>query len=127
MGVKVNCVDTPGFSMFVHEAKAAMLPVESAVVLVDACAGSRADDRAGLVVCRRVLAAAHSGGQQDGPRYRQNGCQRRPARIRLASPLRFWSRCEMPLGGMWFPFSCRSGKGALRRSRRFRGVIDLFR
>src|SRR5271154_1866146 len=38
-GVKVNCVDTPGFSMFVHEAKAAMLPVESAIVLVDACAG----------------------------------------------------------------------------------------
>ncbi|WP_114207907.1 elongation factor G [Acidisarcina polymorpha] len=38
-GVKVNCIDTPGFSMFVHEAKAAMLPVESAVVLVDACAG----------------------------------------------------------------------------------------
>ncbi len=38
-GVKVNCIDTPGFSMFVHEAKAAMLPVEAAVVLVDACAG----------------------------------------------------------------------------------------
>jgi len=38
-GVKVNCVDTPGFSMFVHEAKAAMLPVETALVLVDACAG----------------------------------------------------------------------------------------
>ena len=38
-GVKVNCVDTPGFSMFVHEAKAAMLPVVSAVVLIDACAG----------------------------------------------------------------------------------------
>ncbi len=38
-GVKVNCIDTPGFNMFVHEAKAAMLPVESALVLVDACAG----------------------------------------------------------------------------------------
>src|SRR5277367_440317 len=38
-GVKVNWVDTPGFSMFVHEAKAAMLPVETAVVLIDACAG----------------------------------------------------------------------------------------
>ncbi len=38
-GVKVNCVDTPGFSMFVHEAKCAMLPVESAVILLDAAAG----------------------------------------------------------------------------------------
>ncbi|MGI8770196.1 MAG: elongation factor G [Acidobacteriaceae bacterium] len=38
-GVKVNCVDTPGFSMFVHEAKCAMLPVESAVILLDANAG----------------------------------------------------------------------------------------
>ena len=38
-GAKVNMVDTPGFSMFVHEAKAAMLPVELAMVLVDACAG----------------------------------------------------------------------------------------
>jgi elongation factor G len=38
-GVKVNCVDTPGFSMFVHEAKAAMVPVETALVLVDTCAG----------------------------------------------------------------------------------------
>ena len=26
-GVKVNFVDTPGFHMFVHEARAAMLPV----------------------------------------------------------------------------------------------------
>jgi elongation factor G len=38
-GVKVNCVDTPGFSMFVHEAKTAMLPVESAIILLDAAAG----------------------------------------------------------------------------------------
>ncbi len=28
-GVKVNLVDTPGFHMFVHEARAAMLPVEA--------------------------------------------------------------------------------------------------
>ena len=35
-GVKINLVDTPGFHMFSHEAKAALLPVEAAVVLVNA-------------------------------------------------------------------------------------------
>ncbi|MBS1801029.1 MAG: elongation factor G [Acidobacteria bacterium] len=38
-GVKVNMVDTPGFHMFVHEARAAMMPVESALVVVNACSG----------------------------------------------------------------------------------------
>jgi elongation factor G len=35
-GVKINFVDTPGFHMFTHEARAALFPVESAVVLVNA-------------------------------------------------------------------------------------------
>jgi elongation factor G len=35
-GVKVNFVDTPGFHMFTHEARAALLPVESAAVVVNA-------------------------------------------------------------------------------------------
>jgi len=35
-GVKINLVDTPGFHMFTHEARAALLPVESAVVVVNA-------------------------------------------------------------------------------------------
>jgi elongation factor G len=35
-GVKINLVDTPGFHMFTHEARAALFPVESAVVLVNA-------------------------------------------------------------------------------------------
>ncbi|MDE3148881.1 MAG: GTP-binding protein, partial [Acidobacteriota bacterium] len=35
-GVKINLVDTPGFHMFTHEAHAALLPVESAIVLVNA-------------------------------------------------------------------------------------------
>jgi elongation factor G len=38
-GVKVNLVDTPGFHMFTHEARAALLPVESAVVVVNAQSG----------------------------------------------------------------------------------------
>ena len=41
-GVKVNLVDTPGFHMFLHEARAAMLPVEAAMVLVNAQHGADA-------------------------------------------------------------------------------------
>jgi elongation factor G len=35
-GTKINLVDTPGFHMFTHEARAALMPVEAAVVLVNA-------------------------------------------------------------------------------------------
>ncbi len=35
-GVKINLVDTPGFHMFTHEARAALLPVEAALVVVNA-------------------------------------------------------------------------------------------
>jgi elongation factor G len=38
-GIKINWLDTPGFNMFIHEARAAMLPVESAAVVVDAADG----------------------------------------------------------------------------------------
>ncbi len=41
-GVKINLVDTPGFHMFAHEARAAMLPVEAALVLVNAQSGVEA-------------------------------------------------------------------------------------
>jgi elongation factor G len=41
-GVKINLVDTPGFHMFSHEARAALLPVETAVVLVNAQNGIEA-------------------------------------------------------------------------------------
>ena len=37
--VKINILDTPGFNMFVHDAKAAMIPAESVVVVVDGVAG----------------------------------------------------------------------------------------
>jgi elongation factor G len=39
-GVKINLVDTPGFHMFSHEARAALLPVEVALVVVNAQNGS---------------------------------------------------------------------------------------
>jgi elongation factor G len=35
-GTKINLVDTPGFHMFTHEARAALLPVEAAAVVVNA-------------------------------------------------------------------------------------------
>ena len=38
-GTKINLVDTPGFHMFTHEARAALFPVESAVVVVNAQSG----------------------------------------------------------------------------------------
>ena len=38
-GVKINFVDTPGFHMFSHEARAALLPVEAAVLVVNAQSG----------------------------------------------------------------------------------------
>jgi len=41
-GIKVNLVDTPGFHMFSHEARSAMLPVEAALVLVNAQNGVEA-------------------------------------------------------------------------------------
>ena len=39
---KVNLIDTPGFNMFLHEAKAALVPAEAALVVVDGVAGVEA-------------------------------------------------------------------------------------
>jgi elongation factor G len=41
-GVKINLIDTPGFHMFSHEARAALLPAEAAIVLVNAQHGIEA-------------------------------------------------------------------------------------
>jgi elongation factor G len=41
-GVKINLVDTPGFHMFLHETRCAMLPVEAALVVVNAQTGAEA-------------------------------------------------------------------------------------
>ncbi|HUQ50000.1 MAG TPA: elongation factor G [Terriglobales bacterium] len=37
--VKINLLDTPGFNMFVHEAKAAMIPAESVLMVIDGAHG----------------------------------------------------------------------------------------
>jgi elongation factor G len=41
-GIKINLIDTPGFHMFSHEAKAAMLPAEAALFVVNAQNGVEA-------------------------------------------------------------------------------------
>jgi elongation factor G len=41
-GVKLNFLDTPGFHMFLYETRAAMLPVEAALVVVNAQIGAEA-------------------------------------------------------------------------------------
>jgi elongation factor G len=41
-GIKVNLLDTPGFHMFVHEARSAMLPVDAALVVVNTVCGVEA-------------------------------------------------------------------------------------
>jgi elongation factor G len=41
-GVKINLIDTPGFHIFCHEARAALLPVEAAAVVVNAQNGVEA-------------------------------------------------------------------------------------
>ncbi|HEY1256494.1 MAG TPA: GTP-binding protein, partial [Terracidiphilus sp.] len=38
-GAKINLIDTPGFHMFTHEARAALLPAEAALVVVNAQSG----------------------------------------------------------------------------------------
>jgi elongation factor G len=43
--VKINFLDTPGFPMFVHEARAALLPVEAALLIVNAACGVEAITR----------------------------------------------------------------------------------
>jgi elongation factor G len=41
-GVKINLIDTPGFHMFSHEAKAALLPADAAIIVVNAQHGIEA-------------------------------------------------------------------------------------
>src|ERR1700723_2958905 len=41
-GIQINLIDTPGFHMFVHETRAAMLPAEVAAVVVNAQTGAEA-------------------------------------------------------------------------------------
>ncbi len=69
--VKINLLDTPGYSNFLWDTRAALRAVDGAVVLVDCRGRRRGRDREGLGYDRGVQAAPAGGGQQDGPRERQ--------------------------------------------------------
>jgi elongation factor G len=124
-GVKVNCVDTPGFSMFVHEAKAAMLPVESAVVLIDACAGvepmtARVWSYAEEFSLPRILVVNKM--DRDSGKPAANAL---PGLSRLPSRLLSWSRLRNGFGRNVVPVQLPIGQGSAASKTPFRGVIDL--
>ncbi|HSY37628.1 MAG TPA: elongation factor G [Acidobacteriaceae bacterium] len=65
-GIRINLIDTPGFHMFVHEARAAMLPAEAAVLLINAQSGiesvtSTVWNFAADLNIPRILVINHSG------------------------------------------------------------------
>ena len=66
-GVKINFVDTPGFHMFIHEARAALLPVEAALVVVNAQNGVEAVTERVWKYAEEANRAARRGRQPDGP------------------------------------------------------------
>ena len=77
-GTKINLVDTPGFHMFTHEARAALFPVESALVGRQRPERRRARHRACVALRRRGQSSPHRPGQPDGqPQGRR---RRRPER-----------------------------------------------
>ena len=51
---KINLIDTPGFNMFVHEAKMAMPAVESVIVVVDGVHGRGSLHGKNMAVRRRI-------------------------------------------------------------------------
>jgi len=72
-GIRINLIDTPGFHMFVHEARAAMLPAEAAVLLINAQSGIESVtttvwNYAADLNIPRILVINHS----DNPRAKSN-------------------------------------------------------
>ena len=67
---KINLIDTPGFNMFVHEAKMAMPAVESVIVVVDGVLAWKSA-RKKLAVRRRVRDATRGGRRPHGSRTRR--------------------------------------------------------
>ncbi|GAC1652068.1 MAG: elongation factor G [Acidobacteriaceae bacterium] len=105
-GVKINLIDTPGFNMFVHEAKAAMIPAESAMVVVDAVAGVE-------VMTERVW--------QYGEEYKI------PRMVLINRMDRERADFETALGSVQSAFgrTCVPVQLPIGRERGFSGVVDL--
>jgi elongation factor G len=109
-GVKVNLIDTPGFHMFVHEARAALLPVEAALLVINAPSGvetitNRAWKFAEEFNLPRVLVV----NQMDHPRANPEGC--------LEALKKSFGRQVVPVQ---LPILEGDGQGTS-----FRGVVDL--
>ncbi|HEY0161478.1 MAG TPA: elongation factor G [Edaphobacter sp.] len=109
-GVKVNLIDTPGFHMFVHEARAAMMPVESALIVVNACSGVEAmTDRVWKYASEAALPRAIVVNQVDHPRAGS-----RDVRLQMMETMQTrWGRQVVPVE---LPIVDEGG---------FRGVVDL--
>ena len=67
---KINVLDTPGFNMFVHEAKMILPAVESALVVVDGVAGVEVVTERVWGYCDEIQPSAHDRGQPHGSRAR---------------------------------------------------------
>lgn len=109
-GIKINLVDTPGFHMFVHEARAALLPVEATLIVVNAAAGVEA-------VTQRVWRFAE---EFNLPRLiviNQMDHPRADAAAALTALKNEFGRQVVPV-----QLPVHEGSG---ESRAFRGVVDL--
>ncbi len=78
---KINILDTPGFSMFVHEAKMVLPVVDAAIVVVDGVAGDsvhRRRRRRGRrdPVQEELCDLPHAGGGKKQDRPKSRGCRR---------------------------------------------------
>jgi elongation factor G len=109
-GVKINLIDTPGFHMFLHETRAAMLPVETALIVINAQTGAEAVtarvwEYAAELILPRILVV----NQVDHPK-----ADSRMGRMRMIELLQEkWGREVVPVQ---LPIIDQQG---------FHGVIDL--
>jgi elongation factor G len=109
-GVKVNLIDTPGFHMFVHEARAAMMPVELALIVVNACSGVETmTDRVWRYAMEVALPRAIVVNQVDHPKADNHGGRRQMIEAMQAK----WGRQVVPIE---LPIVDEKG---------FHGVVDL--
>ena len=69
--VKINLLDTPGFNMFVHEAKMVLPVVDAALVVVDGVAGVEVVTQRVWNYCSDIRTAPHDRRQSHGPRSRR--------------------------------------------------------
>ena len=66
--IKINFLDTPGYSTFINETKASLVAADAALVLVGCRRGRAGGHRKSVELCGRVQLAASDRAQLDGPR-----------------------------------------------------------